>query len=221
LVATIDKNGDIDEIQDGFSTYEDEIRKYSNDNVADLAKELVDYAVGYQISPTASGVTDGNGILNFTTDVNGDKLKQGLYLVRGDNSYYDAYYCIPVPFMTLLPRYDMVEDEAAWIYDVKSQPKDDFIPVNTPPGEGGEPTGYDDDIAVYDDEYGIVDTPGIATLSGDVETGSVDNPEPLPTLSGSLPQTGQLWWPIPILVAVGLVLIIIGIIRRRNFEYEE
>ncbi len=31
-----------------------------------------------------------------------------------------------------------------------------------------------------------------------------------------LPQTGQLWWPVPILLAVGLAFIVMGYIRRMN-----
>jgi len=35
--------------------------------------------------------------------------------------------------------------------------------------------------------------------------------------SGSkLPQTGQLWWPIPMLLSAGLLLIVIGLLRRRG-----
>lgn len=35
-----------------------------------------------------------------------------------------------------------------------------------------------------------------------------------------LPQTGQLWWPVPILVCLGLVCMLIGAMRRRS-AYEE
>ena len=31
-----------------------------------------------------------------------------------------------------------------------------------------------------------------------------------------LPQTGQLWWPVPALLCAGLVLILAGVIRRRG-----
>lgn len=34
--------------------------------------------------------------------------------------------------------------------------------------------------------------------------------------SQTLPQTGQLWWPVPLLTAVGLAFILIGLIRRRD-----
>lgn len=36
-----------------------------------------------------------------------------------------------------------------------------------------------------------------------------------------IPQTGQLWWPVPVLMALGLLLLIIGLIRRREDRYED
>jgi len=31
-----------------------------------------------------------------------------------------------------------------------------------------------------------------------------------------LPQTGQLWWPVPVLAALGVVLVISGLLLRRR-----
>jgi len=36
----------------------------------------------------------------------------------------------------------------------------------------------------------------------------------------TLPQTGQLWWPVPLLLAGGLALIAAGLIRRRGISNE-
>ena len=36
-----------------------------------------------------------------------------------------------------------------------------------------------------------------------------------------LPQTGQLWWPVPLMILVGLILCMIGIVRRRGDENEK
>lgn len=33
---------------------------------------------------------------------------------------------------------------------------------------------------------------------------------------GTLPQTGQLWWPVPVLVLLGAVLVLAGLFRRRH-----
>lgn len=44
---------------------------------------------------------------------------------------------------------------------------------------------------------------------------------PVPLLpSGKLPQTGQLWWPVPILFAAGILIIISGLICQRKRSYE-
>lgn len=36
-----------------------------------------------------------------------------------------------------------------------------------------------------------------------------------------LPQTGQLWWPVPVLIAAGLLLVVIGLLRRRGVNHEK
>lgn len=37
----------------------------------------------------------------------------------------------------------------------------------------------------------------------------------------TLPQTGQLWWPVPVLMAAGLLFVVIGLIRRRGAADED
>lgn len=37
----------------------------------------------------------------------------------------------------------------------------------------------------------------------------------------TLPQTGQLWWPVPVLVIIGLALIVIGIVRSKSVSDDE
>lgn len=32
----------------------------------------------------------------------------------------------------------------------------------------------------------------------------------------TLPQTGQLWWPVPVLMAAGMLFVVIGLLRRRG-----
>lgn len=36
----------------------------------------------------------------------------------------------------------------------------------------------------------------------------------------TLPQTGQLWWPVPVLIAAGLLFVVIGLARRRGTSHE-
>lgn len=39
--------------------------------------------------------------------------------------------------------------------------------------------------------------------------------------SGRLPQTGQLWWPVPVLLLAGLLLVIIGTVMRSHGRMQE
>lgn len=50
-----------------------------------------------------------------------------------------------------------------------------------------------------------------------------DGPVPPPEQPDvpTLPQTGQLWWPVPLLLAGGLLLIVMGLLRRRGTGHEE
>lgn len=59
----------------------------------------------------------------------------------------------------------------------------------------------------------------VVTNTYDKENSEDDEPE-TPT-EPRLPQTGQLWWPVPVLIASGLLLMVIGLLRRRGTSYEE
>lgn len=41
-----------------------------------------------------------------------------------------------------------------------------------------------------------------------------------PSTNTTLPQTGQLWWPVPLLAAAGMALFAVGWLRRRRYEEE-
>lgn len=43
-------------------------------------------------------------------------------------------------------------------------------------------------------------------------------PPPTPPHDDVLPQTGQLWWPVPVLAVCGLLSIVAGVARRKNAE---
>ena len=68
-------------------------------------------------------------------------------------------------------------------------------PDNPPPPEEPEPPDDSEIFDIPDDEVPL------------------DKP--------TLPQTGQLWWPVSLLAAAGLALILVGLIRRRGAADEE
>ena len=45
-------------------------------------------------------------------------------------------------------------------------------------------------------------------------------PEPTTPEKSKLPQTGQLWWPVPVMGFAGIVLLLLGWIRRKESEDE-
>lgn len=53
-----------------------------------------------------------------------------------------------------------------------------------------------------------------------VKPGIKPVPSPTPTPPPRLPQTGQLWWPIPALACAGILFILVGIVRRRSSRDE-
>ena len=62
----------------------------------------------------------------------------------------------------------------------------------------------------------------------DPDPGTRDSDDPDPTTikdsdipRGKLPQTGQLWWPVPLLAMGGMMMLLLGIIYRRRSRGDE
>lgn len=78
-------------------------------------------------------------------------------------------------------------------------PLDEGPPIENPP---------DDDV--------IIDIPDDPTpLDASV---APPTPAAVTTTNKRLPQTGLLWWPVPVLLSAGLLCVIIGVVRRRGDE---
>lgn len=85
-----------------------------------------------------------------------------------------------------------------------------FVITNTYVPESPEPDGGSDQPGggvsdEYDDEEGWLGVLGDQDEDFQMQL---------------LPQTGQLWWPVPVLICLGLVCMMIGAVCRRN-AYEE
>ncbi len=50
------------------------------------------------------------------------------------------------------------------------------------------------------------------------KSGTPDTPPEEPPTPPHIPQTGQLWWPVPVLACGGLASLIIGVVRRKGNE---
>ena len=71
-------------------------------------------------------------------------------------------------------------------------------------------------------QYDVASQPK-TDLERNVTTKPTTSPTTKPAASsgGKLPQTGQLWWPVPVLACGGLGCIVVGLIRKRRAGDED
>ena len=136
-------------------------------------------------------VTDANGKVSYPN------LALGVYLVR--NYPVSENKESVRPFLVTVPR--ILNNE--YVYDVDANGKPES------PDIGGETTEKKTEKETKKKKK-ETEPPkgGKTTTSGGGGNTSVTG--------GRLPQTGQLWWPVPVLGAGGIILILIGIMRRRK-----
>lgn len=62
--------------------------------------------------------------------------------------------------------------------------------------------------------------PGVIQREGNtfLVTNTCDKPTPP---DPDIPQTGQLWWPVPVLIAAGMLFVVIGLFHRRGTDNEK
>ncbi len=61
----------------------------------------------------------------------------------------------------------------------------------------------------------------LVTNTATPETPPTPTPTPTPPSGKKLPQTGQLWWPVPVLAAAGLAFLVVGALVRRRRDNAE
>lgn len=81
---------------------------------------------------------------------------------------------------------------------------------DTPPGDNTPPEEFIPD-----------DPPPQGGLFPPVEEEILDDPVPRSPGQAILPQTGVLWWPVPLLACSGLLLFLAGWGKRRNYEQHQ
>jgi len=106
----------------------------------------------------------------------------------------------------------VVEDEVEGYTVEVSQEGITFVVTNTPTTDiPDEPTPEGDRPDEPQPTPGVPEGPDVPP---DEDLDIFDEDVPL----ARLPQTGQLWWPVPFLFCGGLVLMIAGLLRRRRYE---
>ncbi len=207
----------------GFElTYDFAASGVSLDNFDDiqLARELEAFVAEHSVNEFSTKYIDDSGVVSFYN------LPVGLYLVV-QNTAASGYKAIS-PFLISLPYLE----NGVYKYDLTAEPKTQIEPENettnpvtttepvnttnpittTEPVETTEPENVTDPVTTTNPEN---ITEPETTTEPDSKPESTTTPVSEPT--SDIPKTGQLWWPVPMLVCIGLVLIIIGFgINRRK-----
>ena len=179
------------------------------DITGSLSSDNVVYKNNFRISRILEKELNGkSGISRIISDGKAafTGLSPGLYLVvytetstaeNVDDLKFNS-------FLVNLPEY--YKETGAYEYDRVSRPK---------PVVSGTPAEPDDE----DEEDNGGGGGGAKKPKGGGNNNNNGNNGNTPgggRTSSSLPQTGQLWWPVPVLALIGLVLVGIGLIRRKR-----
>lgn len=62
----------------------------------------------------------------------------------------------------------------------------------------------------------VVSQEGITFVVSNTYVAPTPTPTPTPTPPPDIPQTGMLWWPVPVLAIIGVILIGLGCVSRRK-----
>ena len=164
-----------------------DIPKFGDIESPDLAGKLC------KLESKLTPVTDLHKKVGEDGNATFSDLTFGLYLVVQKTAA--SGYRKTAPFLVSVPY--LYADE--YQYDVTSQPKTDLereVPTK-PTGPTTKPT-----------------KPTDPTTKPTKPTGPTTKPTTSSGGGKKLPQTGQLWWPVPVLACAGLGCIAVGLFRR-------
>ncbi len=246
-VAEVDERGELNTVPP-FEAFDVETRGENDAVWMAVTAALTDYVLQEEVAPYATGVTDANGVLAFPAE--GEALDKGLYLVMGDAHGQGEETYETTPFLVMLPSLDPVKNEWVYDVCVNAKhkplPKDtvsytvekvwtdkdhenmrpEYITVTLL--RNGEPyqtvriygpswshtwEGLDPDSVWSIAELDV--TGYVSQIRQDGFTFVITN-----TYTPELPQTGQLDWPVPVMVVCGLCLFAAGYVLRRAGKKE-
>lgn len=163
---------------------------------------------------------DGEGTVRYTATLNADNKWSCLWTDL-DPSVHWTVMEEPVPGYTVTSYL-----AGATFQVTNTVQKDDPGGPNRPggPDDPGKPDAPNqpEDPSKPDDPDVLKDHNKPNGPNGPDEPSTPDGPDsPGSPDQPGLPQTGVLWWPVPVLAAAGLLLIVVGCVRRRECDAEQ
>lgn len=161
---------------------------------------LAAYAEANAVAGTELSI-DSSGKARFTD------LLPGVYLIAQSEAApgYGAF----APFLVSVPQYSA--SELRYYDHVTAFPKLPPLPGPVPPGPGVPPVPPGPDVPP--------DPPG-PDVPPDPPGPTPPTPDD-PNVPEKLPQTGQLWWPVPFLSLAGVTLLMLSRLSRRKESEDE
>ena len=198
-VASVKQNAEGNYYYDYLDAYKScsvNIRDLTESNMGerDKAAAIQSFTKNANISGSQN-LTTGDGKISWSD------LDLGVYLVQ--NRPPAGQKELIAPFLVTIPRLLPAKSDPnkyEYVYDVDASEKPELEIA----GSGGTPTPKPPT------KPSPTPKPGSKKPGGDTPSGGSGGS------SGRLPQTGQLWWPVPVLIAAGLLLIVLGVFRRRR-----
>lgn len=171
----------------------------------EAAVECASYVQAHDIHAFAEHTTDTTGQTAFTD------LDPGVYLAVGSKAPTDAVTYAVSPALVRISTASVnvnSKGEMGTLSTGDEGSTGDDSPSGTAGGASGGTTGDGSGNANGGNNGGSSGGNGGASGNGGSgNDGSGAGAE-------ALPQTGQLWWPVPVLVVLGTALVMVGLIRR-------
>lgn len=201
---TLYRVGDVREDDGDYDFVLTEDFKASGENLENiqtegLAAKLQAYAENQKLTGLTRTVS-GDGTIAF------DNLKLGLYLLV-QNQAADGYL-EAAPFLVSVP---MLED-GVYIYEVIANTKVELEKIPETPPQTEPPQTKPPQTEPSETEPPASEPPE----SSPPESETTETEMPKNPVTPQLPQTGQLNWPIPIMVVIGLILFMSGWLLYRG-----
>ena len=184
-------------LEGDFADYPADFGDLSASAMQEAAQVLEENAIADGLLPDWTATADENGELS----VNG--VAAGLYLLSGEN--------ITIGDVTYDPAPAIIEVKANTdgSYDLTVYPK--FESTEVPPSSSQADSSSDVGSS-SEESSSSTDTSSNSDVSSSTSSTSTSSGTTNSTSSGEkVPQTGQLWWPVPIFSALGIVLIGMGL----------
>ena len=164
-----------------------------------------------------AGAVDGEPVYDFEVDAKPwDSVKTTsceVYKIWDDNDDEEVERPEEIEVQLLTQKdgkvYDTVtlSEENGWHYIWEDLPEDDYTVI-----EKEVPEGYELSITREGTKWYIKNTYNETTT--ETETTTTTEGTVTTTSGKKIPQTGQLWWPVPVLLCAGFLCLIVGMMRR-------